>query len=108
MSWCSGADGTGTYRAQVRLAASGPVNVEVWNATGSALLRRWVVGPTKGVVTVGGTFASTRVYPHNTFAGIGPFADSPIPPPPGDNLEVRVWSPGGEIVSVYSVSLAKA
>lgn len=98
----------GRYRVKVRLATSGPVNVEVWNATGSALLRRWVAGPTKGIVAVGGILADTYVYAHNTFSGFGPFVYSPILPPPGDNLEVRVWSPGGEVVNVYSVGLSKA
>jgi hypothetical protein len=39
------------------------------------------------------------------YAGWGPFHADFALPPLGQNLEVRVWSPGGEAVDVYSADL---
>jgi len=96
----------GRYQVMVRLASSGPVSVEVWNATGSVLVFRRTVERTNGVRDIGGTFVDTITYASHVFSGIGPFTYAPLLPPRDNNLEVRVWSPGGEAVDVYGVTIA--
>ncbi len=98
----------GTYQATVALATTVPVNVEAWDATTDTLLARRAIPPTDGprVVTMP---VVLRTTPGPTpFGGFGPFRIQPVPPPPGDQLELRVWSPGGGEVSVASLELVKS
>jgi hypothetical protein len=97
---------TGHYMAEVTLATSGPVNVEVWNDTGNALLARRTVMATEGPVAVMLPVDAVTAYQARLFSGFWPFHADFIPPPPGQRLEVRVWSPGHAFVSVYSADLA--
>jgi hypothetical protein len=96
----------GRYDAQVTLSATGPVNVEVWNDTGNTLLARQTTPATTGIqtVTLGVDAAASRA---STYSGWGLFRDLFVPPS-GQRLEVRVWSPGGELVNVYSAELTSA
>jgi hypothetical protein len=96
----------GQYRASVSLAAGGPVNVEVWNDTGNVLLARQSVPSTRGATTVTLPVAATTPYRVRAYAGWGLFRAGFTNPPPGQRLEVRVWSPGHESVNVYSAALA--
>jgi hypothetical protein len=98
----------GQYQAQVSLSASGPVNVEVWNDTGHVLLARRSVPGTTGEETVTLPVNATTAYRARVFSGWGPFRAQFTPPPPGERLELRVWSPGGETVNVYSAELTPA
>jgi hypothetical protein len=95
----------GGFVASAAVSASGPVNVEVWNDNCGALLARRTVPATTGIdsITIPVQVAVACSAP--VFSGWGPFRASMIAPPPGQRLEVRVWSPGHERVSVYSVSL---
>jgi hypothetical protein len=94
----------GSYRAAVRLSTSGPVNVEVWDATANALLwRRSVTAGPAG--TVSGAFDLPRAKGVPVDRGWGPFRILASPPRPGDDLEVRVWSPGRTTVDVYTISI---
>ena len=83
------------------LSADGPVNVEVWNDTGNVLLARESVPATQGTITVTLPVPATTAYRGRTYPGWGPFRAGFTNPPPGQRLEVRVWSPGHEKVSVY-------
>jgi Predicted membrane protein (DUF2079) len=99
---------TGHYVAEVTLATSGPVNVEVWNDTGNVLLaRRTIVATGEPAPVTLAVDALTAYQPH-TFSGWGPFRASFVPPPPGQLLEVRVWSPGRSMVNVYSAELGSS
>jgi hypothetical protein len=95
----------GRYQAFVTLSATGPVNVEVWNDTGNTLLARRSVPVTTGVETVIMPVDATTAYDASASSGWGPFRGDFLPPLPGNRLEVRVWSPGGETVNVYSAEL---
>ncbi len=95
---------SGTYQATVRLSASGPVNVEVWNDTcGKLLSRRTMQTASEQPVTL--PVSATADCVVGAYPGWGLFRAHFIPPPAGQILEVRVWSPGGERVNVYSASL---
>lgn len=95
----------GQYLADVTLAASGPVNVEVWNDTTNTLLARRSIPATKGTEEVVMP-ATVPAGPDATvYTGWWPFRAEWVPPPPGQNTEVRVWSPGGHTVNVYSADL---
>jgi len=95
----------GTYKALVRLSTAGPVNVEVWNDTGNVLLARRRVAATTGTQTVALPVIATTPYPASAYPGWGPFHAAFMPPPLGNRLEIRVWSPGGHVVNVYGAKL---
>lgn len=94
----------GHYRASVTLSAMGPVNIEVWDDTNNTLIARVIVVRTDGiqqiVIPVDAPAANPSIY-----SGWGPFRTVPVPPLPGQRLEVRVWSPGGAVVNVYSADM---
>jgi hypothetical protein len=95
----------GRYQAFVTLSSTGPVNVEVWNDTGNALLARLSIPSTSGVEAVTVPVNATTAYQAPIYSGWGPFRAVFVPPPPGQRLEVRVWSPRGGTVNVYSARL---
>lgn len=98
----------GHYRIMVRIAESGPANLEVWNATAGLLLRRFFIPETNGIQNTTFAFDVQHQYPLNHYQGLGPFT---INPPKGsspyDNIELRVWTPGHEIVNVYTLQIQK-
>jgi hypothetical protein len=95
------------YQATVTLSADGPVNVEVWNDTGNTLLARRSIPGTNGVQSVSMSVNATTDYHVSVYSGWGPFQVAFLEPPPGQMLEVRVWSPGGETVNVYRAALVR-
>ncbi len=97
----------GHYEASVMLASTGPVNVEAWNATGHVLLARRSIPATDGVETISMSVDAQRAYPRHLFEGWGPFQSASIPPPAGNELEVRVWSAGGDLVDVGQVGIQR-
>jgi hypothetical protein len=98
----------GTYRADVSLSATGPVNVELWDATTSTLLQRRSLTGTRGRITVRLTARAVKTHGEQVYGGWGPWSITPVSPPPGDNLEIRVWQPGGnDRVRVYSTGLVR-
>jgi hypothetical protein len=98
----------GKYRVSVRLAAEGPVNVEVWNATGNHLLVRHTLVPTLGIATQSLVVNNPKRYPPHLDHGIGLFSLQPLLGPQiNNNLEVRVWTPGNIVADVYSVTLQR-
>jgi hypothetical protein len=98
----------GQYQASVSLSATGPVDVEVWNDTGDALLARRSIPATSGIQSVTIPVDATTAYRPTVNSGWGPFRTVRLSPPPGQRLEVRVWSPGRETVNVYSAGLRPA
>ena len=62
---------------------------------------------TNGTTTIQTTFELPSAPPEHIFSGWGPWRTA-VAEPTGDQLEVRVWSPGGnDEVDVYNVSLQK-
>jgi hypothetical protein len=98
----------GRYQASVALSAAGPVNVEVWDNTSRTLLGRRTIAPTSGIEQITIPVTAPDAPNAAVFSGWGPFRAAFIPPPAGQVLEVRVWSPGGIAVSVYSAELTDA
>jgi hypothetical protein len=75
---------SGRYQASVTLSASGPVNVEVWDDTGDALLARRMLPATNGVESISLPVDATTAHPAQLFHGWGPFrACLPGCPHPG-------------------------
>ena len=98
----------GTYRADVSLSATGPANVELWDATTSTLLQRRSLTGTHGRTMVRLTARVVHTPGEQVYSGWGPWSIRPVSPPPGDNLEIRVWQPGGkDHVRVYSTALTR-
>ena len=95
----------GKYRASVTLSSAGPVNLEVWNDTGSMLLARQSIPSTNGIQTVTLPVDATVGHRATTYGGWGPFRARFGAAPAGESLEVRVWTPAGGKVNVYSAGL---
>jgi Predicted membrane protein (DUF2079) len=95
----------GRFQAKVTLSTNGPVNVEVWDNTGNVMLARDTVPFTHGKLTVTLPVDATRDYHDPLYGGWGLFQAKFGGGPRGQRIEVRVWSPGGEKVSVYSAQL---
>jgi len=98
----------GSYRATVALSAAGPVNVEVWDDTSGTLVARRTVPATDGIQQVTMEVDAPHAPNATVYAGWGPFHANFTQPPVGQRLEVRVWSPGGFAVNVYSADLTAA
>jgi hypothetical protein len=98
----------GRYRAVVTLSATQPVSVEVWDDTGDVLLARLHVPATDGIQPVTLEVNARTAYSARVYTGWGPFRAAFVPPPPGQRLEIRVWSAGGGTVNVYHASLARS
>lgn len=100
----------GSYRAVVSLSTTSPVIIEVWNATGSYLLRRDTIIPTNGTKqTIVIPFSDPKVFPHkHFFHGYGLWKISPPPPPAKNELEIRIWSSGKGLVNVYGLNILSA
>lgn len=86
-------------------SATGPVNVEVWNDNGDVLLARRSIPATAGIETVVFPVDATTAYRSILYSGWGPFRADFVLPPPGQRLEVRVWSAGAGTVNVYRAEL---
>lgn len=97
----------GHYRVTVRMSAEAPVDVEVWNDTGGELLTRRVIA-TRGVRSIVLPVNAEHAYTAPLYSGWGPFKARFVPPPPGQMLEVRVWTRGHIRVNVYRASIAPA
>jgi hypothetical protein len=95
----------GQYQATVKLAATGPVNVEVWDNTSDTLLERRTVPGTGGTVTVTLPVNATGGYRPTSYGGWGPFVATFGRASQVQRLEVRVWSAGTAAVDVYSAGL---
>jgi len=95
----------GKYMATVRLSTNSPVNIEVWNTTGGALLSRRKVGPTHGMESVRLLVNATRYFTQDLYGGKGIFRISPLQPPSGDALEIRIWTSGRASVQVSSLGM---
>lgn len=95
----------GRYQVQVTLSTTGPVNVQVWG--GHVLLARRGTSGTAGVEPVVLQVHATTAYQARLYSGWGPFRADFAPPRAGE-LEVRVWSPGGQTVNVYSAEIVSA
>lgn len=95
----------GTFRVWFRIADDGPVDVEVWNATGNHFLMQRTMPATTGIRTQSFVFRNTRFYPHHLQHGWGPFQLTPVPGPADDQLEIRIWAAAGTVVNVYAVGI---
>jgi Predicted membrane protein (DUF2079) len=110
MEWL---ESPGRYRAEVTLSASAaapgaPVNVEVWDNNTSTLLARRTIPQTTGIQQIVLPVVAPAGPNQTVFGGWGPFRAVFFSPPPGQRIEVRVWSPGRAAVNVYSAELASA
>jgi hypothetical protein len=110
MEWL---ESPGRYRVEVTLFASAaasrnPVNVEVWDDNTYTLLARRGVTQTDGIQQIMLPVAVPAEPDETVFRGWGPFRAAYVSPPRGQHIEVRVWSPGGVAVNVYSGDLTIA
>lgn len=98
----------GALQASISLSCATPVRLEVWNNSGQALLAEDSIPATAGTETVTMPVDATHAYPKTLFEGFGPFHVAPEPPPPGNYLEIRVWSTGVGPVDIQQITLQPA
>jgi hypothetical protein len=94
--------------ASATLAGHGAVSIGVWDDTTGILLAQRRIQLTGGSVQARIPFAVPTPHPQSaTFHGYGPFTIDPLPPPPGDTLEVRIFDYGhGSKPVALSVGIA--
>jgi uncharacterized membrane protein len=98
----------GYYSATVSMSVSSSANLEVWDETTGALIKRTVVDETHGSKAVIANFRVLNTPAQHVYVGWGIWRNSPYHQP-GNSLEIRVWSPGGnDRVSVYRVDISQA
>jgi len=98
----------GRYQVNVTLSASAPVNVEVWDDTTNTIVTRRTIAQTDGAQQVELPLTVPAAPDASAFSGWGPFHADFVSPLAGQLIEVRVWSPGGVAVNVYSGDLTTA
>jgi Predicted membrane protein (DUF2079) len=97
----------GVYRADVTISSSLLANVELWDTTTGKLLERTVLHNTHGKRTVVLTGVLRNTPKQAVLTGSALWKMSPTIPP-GNSLEIRVWTPGGsDRVSVYHAAVTK-
>ncbi len=97
----------GTYRATASLQVSGTVYFEIWNDDTNTLLKRRAISNTHGVERVAIVARLQTVLPEHESSGWGIWRTTPVEPA-GDDLELRIWSPGGKTrARLYNVALEK-
>jgi uncharacterized membrane protein len=99
----------GHYMADVKISTTLQANIEVWDDSNSKLLARRIIPGTGGSkVTIDIPVTLGSLGHQYQFTGWGLWKITSTEPP-GNPLEVRVWSPGGNnSISVYKISLIKA
>ncbi len=99
--------GLGRFVAGVSLSSDTVTYLEVWNVNGNQLIAREQVPPTNGRrEEVTAPFPSSAAYSNVTsYPGWGPFRIQPVPGPPGQTYEIRLWTPEGGVAEVYTISL---
>jgi Predicted membrane protein (DUF2079) len=98
----------GRYQVGVTLSASAPIKVELWDDTTNKIVTRRTFLQTDGVRQAWLPLTVPRAPDASVFSGWGPFRTDFAPPPAGQRIEVRVWSPGRVAVNVYSADLTTA
>ena len=102
--------GPGQFQASITLSSTVPggIKFEAWDADTNILLMQRSIPPTNGVKTFTFNFSLSPLdmKPENVFSGWGLFSTYPIPPPSGNRIELRVWTPGGGTVDVYQQGLS--
>jgi hypothetical protein len=95
----------GAFTLHVSLSTETTVFIEVWDNNAKRLVARLNVPPTDHKATIFVPFTVPSPPPIGAYPGWGPFRIQPVPPVPGQALEIRVWTPGGALGSVYRLGL---
>jgi hypothetical protein len=95
----------GPYDTSVRMLSNGPFSLEVWDADRNLLLARRQVPRTYGGTVVSVPFVAPPQITYG-LAGNAIFRLSLPPPPPHDQIEVRIYSPGNSAMRVSAIAMA--
>jgi hypothetical protein len=89
------------------ISGTGTVSVEVWDVTTDTLLGRREPPLTAQKEKITIPFEVPPLHPRDAvFQGWGPFSSRPVTPP-GDQLEVRIYTPGGGTqATAFSVGIS--
>ena len=94
----------GPYEARIELENTGPVTLEILNASDRSLVFRRTIaaGRRRGLAI---PFDHTIQVKERVFHGIGLFQFDPLQPPKKNALELRVWTNGKPHVDIYKVGI---
>ena len=96
----------GRYTFRVRMSASRPFAIEVWDVRAGILIARDAyVASGRNLNLSIPVIVTARPNLTPPYSGLGPFSITPVPPPPGQVLELRVVNPGGTGLGVSSITL---
>jgi hypothetical protein len=96
----------GRYTFRVRMSASRPFTIEVWDVRSGILIARDAyVASGRNLNLSIPVIVTARPNLTPPYSGLGPFSITPVQPPPGQVLELRVVNPGGTGLGVSSISL---
>jgi hypothetical protein len=93
--------------AGVTLSASGPVSVQVWDDNDNTLLASRTITRSTAIKQITLPVDVPDAPDAVSYSGWGPFRAQFVPPPAGQRIEVRVWSPGGVAVNVYGAQISE-
>jgi hypothetical protein len=92
----------GLYRFGIELSSASPVSFEIWNTNSNTLVERSMIPPTNGLVHFSLPVTVRRLAPpRSASAGWGPFRIKPVTAPPGQTMEIRVWTAAGGSATIY-------
>jgi hypothetical protein len=97
----------GDFRASVVLRTSRPAFFEVWNATADELLARTTVAPSETLDTVQIDMNLPGLVIDRVYRGERPFRLVPTEPLPGNDLELRLYTPGDRDAEVVEINLVR-
>jgi len=97
----------GKYKALIDLETRGPLIVEVWDNSINTMLVRQNLTSTGGRSTITMPFSLINVVGDKPFAGYGWWVIKPTPGPPGDQIEIRAFTPLGLDLKIYTATVRK-
>jgi hypothetical protein len=96
----------GKFQISATLEIKGkPVNFEVWDVFAHQIVLRRVLQGSEALTTYNFDFNVSGIAPLPVFQGIGPFVVHPLGSNLVNELECKIWSPGGSSITVYSINL---
>jgi hypothetical protein len=97
----------GEFRATAVLRTSRPAFFEVWNATADELLVRAMVAPSDAPASVEVDVVLPALVVDQVYRGERPFQLVPTAPLAGNDLELRLYTPGDLDAEVVEISLVR-
>jgi len=97
----------GSYLATVRASTTGPLSIQVWDDSTDKELTEATLR-SRRIRELKVRFAVTTVVKSSAYIGSTLLRYQPIPPPPGDVIELRVYQAARVTADIYSAGISRA